>query len=149
MKHLKFGIFAILITLFGSSCLFFKAKPKEDKAAVVDNTKPITWSNLTDIVFGWGGGFTGMIEEYHLAKDGTLKVGSEIKKKVDSKSMKIIVAAFKKVNFSKIKINDPGNLYYFMAAKAGTNEQRLIWNDQTQLPPEVKAAYDELVKITK
>ncbi len=161
MNSLKPVIIYLILIIGFSSCIFFKkgskdnattapkadkAVPKEDKAATA---KPVDAKNMTEIVFGWGGGFTGMVEEYHLAKDGTLKLGDEIKKKLDNKQMKVINAAFKKVNFTKTKLNDPGNLYFFLAAKSKDNEQRLIWNEQTQLPPEVKTAYDELIKVTK
>jgi len=126
-----------------------KKRSSGEKQSDASSTKPIQMKNLTEIVFGWGGGFTGMVDEYHLMKDGTLKQGDEIKKKLDSKQMKLIMKDFKKINFAKIKLNDPGNLYYFLAAKAQENEQRLIWNDLTQIPPEVKTVYDELINLTK
>ena len=156
-------LFVFIVILNSSSCFFFKANKskvaeesaKENAAKVTDKVpdskpaKPIEYKNMTEMVFGWGGGFTGMVEEYHLSKNGSLKKGTEDLKNIDSKQMKKILALFKKVNFAKVKLNDPGNLYYFMAAKSSDNEQRLIWNDQTALPPEVKAAYDELIKTTK
>ncbi len=104
---------------------------------------------MTSIVFGWGGGFTGMVESYSLSKDGTLKLGDEVKKKIDAKSMRLTMGLVKKVNFFKTPLNDPGNLYFFMVMKGVDNEQRLIWNEQTQLPEEIKNAYDALVKLTK
>jgi CRISPR/Cas system CSM-associated protein Csm5 (group 7 of RAMP superfamily) len=162
MNFRKPLLFMLVVSLLSSSCFFFKSnktKPAEDTAAVKDQAaekaakakpaKAVDAKNFTEIVFGWGGGFTGMVDEYHLLKNGNLKKGTEEIKTIDAKQMKIILAAFKKVNFSKLKLNDPGNLYYFMAAKAGDNEQRLIWNDHTELPAEVKAAYEELMKTTR
>ncbi len=148
MNIFKTGVTFLTLLFIFSSCLFFKKGAKEDNNSTASSEKPIDFKHMTEIVFGWGGGFTGMIESYQLSKDGTLKLGTEIKKKVDSKTMKVVLAAFKKVNFAKTRLNDPGNLYYFMAIKAGNNEQRLIWNDQTELPVEVKAAYDLLIKTT-
>ncbi len=164
MKIIKILLLTLILSVSLSSCSFFrknKSKPaaesgspeKEakapDKTPTAKPAKPIDMKNMTEMVFGWGGGFTGMVEEYHLHKNGTLKKGNEDLKNIDSKQMKKILAAFKKVNFSKVKLNDPGNLYYFMAAKSADNEQRLIWNDQTTLPAEVKTAYDELINVTK
>ena len=149
MNIFKPGVIVLFIVLTFNSCSVFKKGSKDNNDKKVTPSKPVDYKNMTEMVFGWGGGFTGMIEEYHLSKDGTLKQGEEVKKKLDNKQMKVILAAFKKVNFSKVKVNDPGNLYFFMAAKNKDNEQRLIWNEQTQLPPEVKTAYDELIKVTK
>jgi hypothetical protein len=162
MNTSKTFLVILSLSVMGSSCMFFKSsapkpaaekvvkdKAATEKVAKVKPAKPIDMKSMTEMVFGWGGGFTGMIEEYHLLKNGTLKKASEEIKKVDAKQMKLILKAFKKVNFNKTKLNDPGNLYYFMAVKEGDNEQRLIWNDQTQLPPEVKAAYDLLISTTK
>lgn len=151
MKPIKLNsvLILLLLTITFSACSIFKKGDKKEKDTSATSTKPVDFKSMTEMVFGWGGGFTGMVDEYRLAKDGTLMQGDEMKKKVDPKTMKVILGLFKKINFAKTKLNDPGNLYYFIAAKAGNNEQKLIWNDQTPLPPEVKAAYDELIKLTK
>ncbi len=151
MKPIKLNsvLFLLFLSITFSACSILKKGDKKERGTSATSTKPVDFKSMTEMVFGWGGGFTGMVDEYRLAKDGTLMQGDEMKKKVDPKTMKMILGLFKKINFTKTKLNDPGNLYYFIAAKAGNNEQKLIWNDQTQLPLEVKAAYDELIKLTK
>jgi hypothetical protein len=149
MKILKPGFIVLTIIFFCYSCFFTKKSAKEEKQGEAKEVKPVDAKNMTEIAFGWGGGFTGMVEEYHLLKDGTLKQGDEVKKKLDSKQLKAVMALFKKINFTKVKLNDPGNLYYFLSAKSANNEQKLTWNDLTVLPPEVKAAYDALINLTK
>jgi hypothetical protein len=149
MKLSKFPAFLVILSALFTSCLFFKKGPPKETKTETNEAKPIDFKSMTGVAFGWGGGFTGMVEEYYLAKDGNLMKGDELQKKLDNKVLKNVMATVKKVNFTKVKLNDPGNLYYFMAAKAGQNEQRLIWNDQTVLPPEVKAAYDSLITLTR
>lgn len=124
---------AILI-IFSSACGIFKKKAP---------------AAAPEIVFGWGGGFTGMVEQYSLLKDGTLKKGTEVLKKLDNKQMRTVMKLVNKVNFAKMKVNDPGNLYYFLTMKTGDTEQKLQWNDQSSIPAEVRAAYDALIALTK
>ncbi|MCX6189934.1 MAG: hypothetical protein NTW54_10115 [Bacteroidetes bacterium] len=143
MKIFKSGLIILSLILLSSSC---KVKHAEGQKG---SSKPVSFRSMTSVVFGWGGGFTGMVESYSLSKDGTLKLGDEVKKKIDAKSMRLTMGLVKKVNFYKTPLNDPGNLYFFMVMKGVDNEQRLIWNEQTQLPEEIKNAYDALVKLTK
>lgn len=136
MKYLRITLlaFTALIILGSSACGIFKKKVP---------------AGAPEIIFGWGGGFTGMVDQYSLLKDGTLKKGTEVLKKLDNKQLRTVMKLVDKVNFSKLKLNDPGNLYYFLTMKTGDTEQKLQWNDQTAVPEEVKAAYDALINLTK
>ncbi|MCH8905111.1 MAG: hypothetical protein IIA45_14490 [Bacteroidetes bacterium] len=108
------------------------------------------------VIFGNGGGASGLVEEYKVTKDGCLfyrdtkaqfdKIGlikrGEIRK---------IFRDIRTINLSTSKIIKPGNLYFFIRY---SERNKLIiditWGEPGFLPPqEIIDIYDSLIKKTK
>ena len=107
----------------------------------------------TQIVFGSGGGFTGIVKEYCLLDDGRI-----VTKEAKDTTFNIVArigkakatACFedsKKMKLSTMKFSEPGNLYQFIAVKEpGLPENRIVWGDKDQPVLEnIKTFYKTLI----
>ena len=91
---------------------------------------------LIEVRFGNYGGFSNSSTEYILTGEGLLsKVdGNTTKtlKHLKNKKVRDINNQLKSMEFEKLKINDLGNLTYFITVKTSKNENTVRWNDETQ-----------------
>jgi hypothetical protein len=108
----------------------------------------------SQIIFGYGGGFTGEVKEYHLLNDGRIahKGLSDTLYNVLSRIGKSKATACfedcKKMKLNTMKFNEPGNRYYFIAVKEiGKPENRIVWGDNDQpVLAEIKNLYKSLIE---
>jgi hypothetical protein len=128
-------------TVFLSTLLIF--------AVTSCNTTKNAAADYIEVVFGQGGGVTGAVEEYHLSRDGSIRKGDQVVKKLSKSERNKVNRAFGKINFNNVAMDDPSNIYYFLGYRNALKEQRLVWNDQTHTPLEVLKAYDVLMKMVK
>jgi hypothetical protein len=91
---------------------------------------------FTEIRFGNYGGFTNMSTEYVITGDGQLsKVDSEGTKSIKHLPKKVVRKIgenLKSIEFEKLRINDLGNVTYFIKVKTSEYENTVRWNDETQ-----------------
>jgi len=106
----------------------------------------------TQIVFGSGGGFTGHVNEYHLDARGNLSIfeGLTATKsnlgKIKKSDLKKIYNTLSEMNLSKIKINQPGNMYYFIKEVDSSATYEVVWgNHDYDTPKEIQGFYDLLI----
>lgn len=141
---MKFIVSLFFITLFFSSCAICKRSQKAS-----NNSASCTIENFTEIAFGSGGGFTGSVEGYRVLKNGRLMQGEKMIKTISKSQLKDLLTALESANINSIKINDPGNLYYFIALKNSSSEHRVVWNDLTKDASALKSVYETLLLFTK
>ena len=108
------------------------------------------------LVFGSGGGVTGMVTTYYLLENGQLfKKGSmdssyELVKKVPGKVRKAMFATMEQMKLSDMEINHPGNMYYFIQTNQEGGKGRVCWGEQGyKISDDVKSFYQSLTKITQ
>lgn len=108
------------------------------------------------LVFGTGGGFSGIVTEYTLLENGQFfKKTSNDGQHKESKKVKrqVTKQLFNNYDFLKlgqIDYNHPGNLYYYITRKSGETEHTITWGDgSTPIDPNIKTFYRNLTQLVK
>lgn len=105
---------------------------------------------LVEIRFGNYGGFSNNSMEYILLANGQVsKIENNLQKslfKIKNKEVQKISNQLKSIGFGKLKINDLGNLTYFIKVTTKDYENSVKWNDETQ-NNELKITYKMLTEI--
>ncbi|MEZ4824793.1 MAG: hypothetical protein R3C61_00650 [Bacteroidia bacterium] len=109
------------------------------------------------IVFGSGGGFTGMVSTYVLLEDGRIfdkaptSESFSLLKKGKKSTAKALFLRIAEISQTNEPINIPGNIYYFIEWHSPEGEPyRLTWGDMRNPAPEaVTAFYQTLLDATK
>lgn len=87
----------------------------------------------TQIIFGDGGGFSGVVTEYILLENGqffkksSLKSGHEELKSLKKKEAQKIYERLENLRLHKFDINHPGNLYYFLRITNEELDHTITW----------------------
>ncbi|MEN0049838.1 MAG: hypothetical protein AAF806_22445 [Bacteroidota bacterium] len=105
------------------------------------------------IIFGNGGGVTGVTVNYILLENGQL-FKTNAWQKDTTELTKIKASAAKKyfkqltdLDWEKIDVNEPGNTYHFLSYKTLNNTYRATWGATGYEPPEaIKSIYQSLRK---
>lgn len=105
---------------------------------------------LVEVRFGNYGGFSNNSMEYILLANGQVsKIENNLQKslfKIKNKEVQKISNQLKSIGFGKLKINDLGNLTYFIKVTTKDYENSVKWNDETQ-NNELKNTYKMLTEI--
>ena len=106
------------------------------------------------IIFGSGGGFTNLVNEYYLLENGKLFQKHKTdtlyialgKQKLDS--VKMLFTKTKALFDINQNFHEPGNMYYFIKFKEESTQKEIIWGSTDKKPkPEVKELYNELMNL--
>jgi hypothetical protein len=108
----------------------------------------------TQLIFGSGGGFTGMTTEYCLLENGQLYETNtftqemvEMRPARKSKTDKMFTCVTK-MDIEKIQCDMPGNMYYYIVYKTEHIHHRITWGDPTaKIDDGLKKCYHELMKL--
>lgn len=108
----------------------------------------------SQIIFGSGGGFTNLVNEYHLLENGRLyhKRSTDTTfielGKQNTDSVKILFAKTK-VLFNETKeLHEPGNMYYFIKFRQDSATKELVWGASKETSPaKAKDLYKELMNL--
>ena len=93
------------------------------------------------IIFGDGGGFSGIETSYTLLENGQLfkQVGTDGPyqelKSIKPKEAKVFFGKVASLQLYKMDIEMPGNLYYFLREVNETIDSRVTWGAGDYLPP--------------
>jgi hypothetical protein len=115
-------------------------------------SKNVINNKIETIVFGSGGGFTGVVTTYSLSADGHLNIVERNKnisvKTVDKKTVKEL---FEKANELKsYQFNVPENVYSFLEIQTKENKQNITWGfGSTKVDSRVTTLYNELMSLIK
>jgi hypothetical protein len=103
------------------------------------------------IIFGSGGGFTGIVNSYSLNSKGSLisESNQEIIKTINSKKLKELNKKIEHSNVSNLAFNKPGNFYYFIEVQEKGKANRVTWSDANKAPEKVIQLYQYLIDLTK
>lgn len=108
----------------------------------------------TQIIFGSGGGFTNLKNEYHLLDNGRLfhKTNldtsyTEIKLPKDFDPKKLFQEAHS-IFDNLEESGEPSNMYYFLKFKEGENFKEVVWGSG-QIPRKSKDLYKKLIQLTE
>ena len=107
------------------------------------------------IIFGDGGGFTGIETSYTLLENGQLfrQVDAEGTyqelKPIQPKEAKVFVDKVASLQLYKMDIEKPGNLYYFMREVNESIDSRVTWGAGDYLPPKaLVSTYRDLKSLS-
>ena len=107
------------------------------------------------LVFGNGGGFTGIYTTYMLQEDGNvfaLLPDSTLQpvKKLRKKQARDIFAQADKLKTAQAAFNHPGNITWFIKYHANGSVSEYKWGDaDISVPNEIKDLYNQLNTIVK
>lgn len=108
------------------------------------------------ISFGSGGGFTGLVEEFILHKNGTLfkvnAVGKDtvLIKTLDKKTTNAFFENISTNTMQKLELNQAGNMNYFVTLLKGHEIVRSYhWTDGSDVPGELQDLYNKLYTLIK
>lgn len=106
------------------------------------------------IIFGSGGGFTNLVNEYHLLKNGRLFHKPSISTtfteigKIKSDSIKLLFDKTKVVLEENKGFREPGNIYYFIKIMHESSTEEIIWGASKETSPlKAKDLYKELMNL--
>ncbi len=104
------------------------------------------------LVFGSGGGFTGMVKEYSVLPNGQLfkEYGGSLieEEKLKRRKIKKLFKKAEKMGLLEMKYNKPGNMYYFIKYKKGEDMVELVWGREQQLlNPSLDSLFSEFMQL--
>lgn len=109
-------------------------------------------SSNFEIEFGNSGGFTNMPMDYYITNDGAIfkKIDENFNyvKTISNKQLNDFKKLFKRKDFRKLSINEPGNMTYFLKVKSKKYENNIQWNEQS-VADEANLIYNQLISILK
>ena len=107
------------------------------------------------LVFGSGGGITGMVTTYLLTADGKLYTmatqGTKtlLKEKIRAIEVNELFEEAKQLKDPKMQCNRPGNMYYFLYIFNQDSNPDCMWGENGFTPSaEVLELYNELMELT-
>ncbi len=108
------------------------------------------------ITFGNGGGITGAVTQYYLLKSGKLYFsppGNDQLKylgKVNKNTSQQLFLIYQKNKLDVMRINDPGNMYFFMQRHNTEKSNRLVWGGSNQdISPVVSTLFQNMMNLVK
>ena len=108
--------------------------------------------------FGSGGGFTGMVTEYTLLRNGQLFVRTgragagewEEMSRIKSSEARSLYQRWHDNTLFKERIQQPGNRYYFINMQQDSTEYRQSWGASDYTPDDaLKAFFDKAMELVK
>lgn len=112
---------------------------------------PLDYPDM-QIIFGRGGGVTGMTNEHCIFENGIVFTGSglidktyEKKGRLSREDMEQLMSNLETLKITDEVFNRPGNLYSYIEIKKGTTSSRITWGDpQIPVPKNVQLFFDLL-----
>jgi hypothetical protein len=105
------------------------------------------------VVFGTGGGFTGKVSKYYLTKKGSIytKEGDSLSKIGNApKTMTAqIFSNYQKTDLSNLKLNEPGNKYYFIEMNLADHKNIIKWGMNPLTDKTVETYHAILMNLVK
>ena len=86
------------------------------------------------IVFGHGGGFSGMVKEYNVLQNGQVFEYNSLldtfytKKPIKQTKVADIFSAYENEHLDSFEIDDPGNLYRYIIRYKDGQSHKILWN---------------------
>lgn len=122
------------------------------------NTTKFTPDNLpeTQLIFGSGGGYSGLVNQYIILENGQLfekkgddKTFSEINK-IKKKKAHTLYTQLENIAFTEMEVNQPGNIYRFIHLVSSGVDHQLTWGKgDYQVDAQVESLYQELLALVK
>lgn len=114
------------------------------------HVKNNTAKGYETILFGSGGGFTGMVKSYRLDSKGILvsEKDNQTIRTVSSRKFKEINKKLDEAGALDISFNQPGNFYYFLEVSKNGKTNRITWSDQNKAPAPIVNIYKDLSAFT-
>lgn len=107
------------------------------------------------IVFGNGGGFTGMVTTYVLQQNGQLFQESmdttfDELAIIPKKECKLLFEQYRNLKVDTLELNNPGNMYRFLKLSNVDTTYHSVWGDGMVFPPDtVQAFYQSLLDMVR
>jgi hypothetical protein len=109
-------------------------------------------TSFIEIKFGRSGGFTGMTNEYLIKQVWEVYKNTSDKlsliNQIENSEIENIEKQIVELNFENIKLNEKGNMTYFIEVETSTYKNRITWSDQTQ-NDSIKQFYKSLAKTLR
>jgi hypothetical protein len=85
-----------------------------------------------------GGGFTGQVIEYTLLENGyvykfnSLTNANSFHKRIEKDDANQIFNNYELLNITELKLNDPGNMYFYIRMDHKDKSQQIKWNTESK-----------------
>ncbi|WP_405410936.1 hypothetical protein [Maribacter sp. Asnod1-A12] len=121
-------------------------------------SQQFTVDNLPEkrLVFGKGGGMTGVIDTYILLENGQLFHTNSITKKseelnsISESKTEELFDHLDMLQLVNVDFNHPGNVYYFIEDVNEEFTTKIVWGSfEYGIAPKYKALYENLIKQIK
>ncbi len=135
-------IFFILSLVLFSACTGSRTTIEENK------TETSKIAEVTELIFGGGGGFTGEMNMYILKVNGTVLEGEKLIKKISAqKAVAFYIRAEALKNYA---YNAPGNMYSLLEIKSKDQKNTIVWEDRSEkVDVRVLELHKELMRLVK
>jgi hypothetical protein len=106
------------------------------------------------LIFGKGGGFSGKGFEYRLSNNGILEKNSNEAfipyGKIPKNITQQIFHNYFMLKLDSMRMNAPGNMYYFIQLDAlGKGSNRITWGKEPLTYPDIAAYFSMLTDVVK
>ena len=108
------------------------------------------------LIFGKGGGFSGIETSYTLLNNGQLFKSNSADtslielKKIAKSEAKRLFSTLEAVGFDSIQLNSPGNLYQFIESQTEGKTHKVVWGadeSTSPIPEALKDFYKNLMDM--
>ena len=107
------------------------------------------------IEIGNGGGFTGASTSYFILESGEVFRGGNTDTsfvfvgKIEHRIVNQQFNAYEKLGFKKLKLNDPGNRYFFLNMKNKMSENKIQWGRSELENPTLAIYHRNMMKLIR
>ena len=112
--------------------------------------------NKEQILFGSGGGFTGVVSTWCLQETGRLFFRESLDstfmevKKLSREEVGAVFTQLAELGLNDYQMERPGNMYSFIQLGNTEEAHRIVWDKMNpKIKPEVKAFYEQLMDLTQ
>lgn len=103
------------------------------------------------LILGTGGGVTGAVTEYRIDDEGVIYEKNSItgspsrKKALKVEQFSNVIQRFEALNIDALKLNDPGNIYYYVGYEQNGDIKKVTWGNVNEAVPEALKSYYEFM----
>lgn len=107
------------------------------------------------IIIGSGGGYAGTMNEFVLLENGEMFSKTSLEgdylnfKKLERNAAKQLFNNIEQFNIKDVKLDNPGNMYYYVQIKDKNSDHRIVWGGGEPVPKQVKTLYNILNHYSK
>lgn len=119
------------------------------------SSKKLAGFSKNNLIFGSGGGITGMTNEYILHFDGTIEKMNSLTnehtliKTISKQQSKKLFRQYLNNGLDTLDFSNRGNMSYFVGFKNDSLTKKIIWGGGDEPPLKARQIYNDLIELIK